>query len=105
MDFLKLKLIEYGMAFVIAPLAVALMQAAKRYSFWVDSRSPWVKRALVAATVLAFTLLAHFTGVDFGVKGDDLGFLANLDQTTIETLLGSLVAFAIHAVKKAQAKK
>lgn len=105
MDFLKLKLIEYGMVLVIAPLAVIIMQALKRYSFWVDTRSAWVKRALVAATVLAFTVLAHFTGVDFGVKGDDLGFLANLDQTTIETLLGSLVAFGIHAAKKAQSKK
>lgn len=105
MDFLKLKLVEYGMALVIAPLAVIIMQGLKRYSSWVDAQGPWVKRVIVAATVLAFTVLAHYTGVDFGVKGDDIGFLANLDQTTIETLLGSLVAFAIHAVKKAQSKK
>ena len=105
MDFLKLKLVEYGMAFVIAPLAVLIVQYLKKYSLWVDTRSAWQKRVIVAVTVLGFTALAHVTGVDFGVKGDDLGFLANLDQTTIETLLGSLVAFAIHAVQKAQAKK
>ena len=105
MDFLKLKLVEYGMAFVIAPLAVIVVQALKRYSSWVDSRAAWQKRLLVAATVLGFTVAGHALGVDFGIKGDDLGFLANLDQTTIETMLGSAVAFGIHALKKAQAKK
>lgn len=102
MDFLKLKLVEYGMALVIAPLAVIVVQTLKRYSWWVDTRPAWQKRVLVAATVLAFTALAHATGIDFGVKGDDLGFIATLDQTTIETLLGSALAFAIHAVKKAK---
>lgn len=104
MDFIKLKLVEYGMAFVIAPLAVIVVQALKRYSGWVESLPAWQKRVFVAATVLGFTALGHALGVDFGVKGEDLGFLANLDQTTIETLLGSAVAFGIHALKKAAKK-
>jgi hypothetical protein len=104
MDFLKLKLVEYGMAFVVAPLAVVIVQMLKRYSSWVESRSAWEKRVLVGATVLGFTVAGHALGVDFGITGDDLGFIANLDQTTIETILGSAVAFAIHALRKATKK-
>jgi hypothetical protein len=104
MDFLKLKVVEYGMAFVIAPLAVIVMQALKRYSVWVDTQKPWVKRAVVIVTVFAFTALGHWAGVDFGITGDDLGFLATIDQTAIETVLGAAVAFGIHAAKKAAKK-
>jgi len=104
MDFLKLKLVEYGMAFVIAPLAVVAVQALKRYSVWVEAQKPWVKRGVVIVTVFAFTAIGHWAGVDFGITGDDLGSLATIDQTAIETVLGAAVAFGIHAAKKAAKK-
>ena len=104
MDWMKLKLVEYGMAFVIAPLAVVVVQALKRYSVWVEAQKPWVKRAVVIVTVFAFTAIGHWAGVDFGIVGDDLGFLGTIDQTAIETVLGAAVAFGIHAAKKAAKK-
>jgi hypothetical protein len=104
MDFIKLKLVEYGMAFVVAPLAVIIVQYLKKYSAWVESRAAWEKRVLVAATVLVFTALGHALGVNFGVNGDNLDFLANVNQATIETVLGSATAFLIHALKKASKK-
>jgi len=105
MDFVKLKLVEYGMALVIAPLAVVAMQALKRYSAWVEEQNAWVKRVVVVATVFAFTAIGHWAGVDFGIVGDDLGFLSTIDQTAIETVLGAAVAFGLHAAKKAVKKK
>jgi hypothetical protein len=104
MEFLKLKLVEYGMAFVIAPLAVVVMQMLKRYSAWVDAQNAWVKRAFVLVTVFAFTVLAHRTGLNFGVIGEDLSFLGTLDQATIETVLGAAAAYLLHALQKARTK-
>jgi glucan phosphoethanolaminetransferase (alkaline phosphatase superfamily) len=105
MDFLKLKLVEYGMAFVIAPLAVLVVQWLKKYSVWVEKQGPWMKRSFVAVTVFVFAVLAQVTGVDFGVTTEEsLTFLANIDHTTIETLLGTATAFLLHALKKAAKK-
>lgn len=105
MDFIKIKLVEYGMAFIVAPLAVILVQLLKRYSVWVDQQGPWMKRSFVAVTVFVFSVLAQVTGIDFGVTAEEsIGFLANIDATTIETLLGTATAFLLHALKKAAKK-
>jgi hypothetical protein len=103
MDFLKFKAVEYGMAFIIAPLAVIVMQALKRYSAWVDAQGPWIKRAFVTVTVFVFVLLAQVTGIDFGVTpgAESLEFLTDLDKNAIKTALGAATAFLIHALKKA----
>lgn len=103
MDFIKIKLLEYGMAFIIAPLAVLFMQYLKKYSAWVEKQAAWTKRAFVTVTVMVFVVLGQVTGVDFGVTTDteSLDFLANVDLTAVKTILGAAVAFLIHALKKA----
>lgn len=107
MDFIKIKLVEYGMAFVIAPLAVLFMQYLKKYSAWVDKQGPWIKRAFVTVTVMVFVLLGQVTGIDFGVTTDttSLDFLADVDTTAMKTILGAAAAFFIHALKKARDTK
>lgn len=102
-DFLKIQLVEYGVSFLIAPLAVLVVQWFKKYSFWLDSLKAWPKRAFVAVTVSVFVAISNATGVDFGVTAgqESVDFLANLDVSVIKVALGSAAAFAIHAIKKA----
>jgi small neutral amino acid transporter SnatA (MarC family) len=104
MDALKIKLMEYGMAFIIAPLAVLFMQYLKKYSAWVEKQAAWTKRAFVTVTVMVFVVLGQVTGVDFGIttETDSLDFLANIDLTAIKTILGAATALLIHALKKAR---
>lgn len=104
MDTIKLKLVEYGFAFVAGPLAALTVQALKSYLVWVDRLSPWQKRAFVMVTVTVFTLLGQVTGVDFGIKDADLSGLAEVDTETIKVVIGSLFAMALHAAKKALKK-
>ena len=104
MDALKLKLVEYGFALIVGPLAALTVQALKSYLVWVDGLSVWQKRAFVMVTVTVFTLLGQVTGVDFGIKDGDLSALAAVDTEAIKVVLGTLMAMAMHAVKKALKK-
>lgn len=106
MDFLKLKLVEYGFAFVVGPLAALIFQLLKRYSYWVDSLKEWPKRAFVTVTVAVFVALGSVTGVDFGATADTetLDFLANIDTTALKTALGAAVAFLLHWIRKSVKK-
>lgn len=102
MDFLKIKLIEYGFAVIVAPVAAIVFQLLKRYSSWVDNLGEWPKRAFVAVTVFAFVALGQVTGVDFGVtaEAESLAFIQDIDAATIKVVLGSALAYLLHAVKK-----
>jgi hypothetical protein len=105
-DFLKIKLIEYGFAAVAAPLAVLAVQLIKRYVSWVESLKEWPKRAFVTATVTVFVALGGVLGLDFGVTPDteSVDFLMNLDTNAIKVAIGSGLAFLLHALKKAVKK-
>ena len=107
MDFFKLKLVEYGFSFIVAPLAVLAVQLLKRYSYWLESLKAWPKRAFVAVTVAIFVIISQVTGVDFGVVADqdNVDFLANLDTNSIKVALGSGLAYALYALKKITKKK
>lgn len=100
MDTLKLKLVEYGFALIVGPLAALTVQGLKSYLVWVDGLSVWQKRAFVMVTVTVFTLLGQVAGMDFGIKDGDLSALMALDVETVKVLLASLFAMGLHAVKK-----
>jgi len=106
MDFLKLKLAEYGFALVVGPLAAFVFQLLKRYSYWIDSLKAWPKRAFVTVTVAAFVAFGSLTGVDFGVTADaeTLDFLANVDIAALKTALGAGAAFLLHWLHKSVKK-
>jgi len=99
-DWVKVKAIEYVWALIVGPLAAVIVQGLKAYVIWVESLSAWRKRAFVVVTVTVLTLLGGVTGVDFGLKGDDLSVLANIDAEAIKIVLGSVFAMGLHAVKK-----
>ena len=101
MDWMKLKLVEYGFALIVGPLAALTVQGLKGYLVWVDGLSAWQKRAFVAVTVTVFTILGQVTGVDFGLTGQSLDPLQDLDVETVKVVLGSALAFGLHALKKA----
>ena len=106
MDFLKTKLVEYGFAVIVAPLAVVAVQAIKHYVRWVENLKAWPKRAFVAVTVTVFVTLGGILGVDFGVSPDtdSITFLTDLDPQAIKVAIGSGLAFLLHALKKAAKK-
>lgn len=102
MDFLKLKLVEYGFAIIVAPMAMLVFQLLKRYSSWVDSLPAWTKRAFVAVTVTMFLTIGAITGIDFGITPDTetLDFLSGIDTGTMKVLISSALAYLLHALKK-----
>lgn len=102
MDFIKLKLVEYGFAIVVAPMAALAFQLLKRYSKWVDDLPAWPKRAFVAVTVTVFMTLGAITGVDFGITPDTetVDFLTNIDTGTLKVLVSTGLAYLLHALKK-----
>ncbi len=102
MEALKLKLVEYGFSFIVAPLAALAVQLFKRYSFWLDTLGAWQKRAFVVVTVTVFLALGQATGVDFGVVAgqSDVGFLTELDTNSIKVAIAAGFAFLLHALKK-----
>lgn len=104
MEWAKLKLVEYGFALIVGPLAALTVQALKSYLLWVDGLAVWQKRAFVLVTVTVFTLLGAVTGVDFGVKEGDLSQVALVDVETVKVAIGALFAMGLHAVKKAMGK-
>jgi len=100
MDWFKIKAIEYGFALVVGPLAVVTVQGLKAYVAWVEQLSVWKKRAFVVVTVTVFTLLGQVTGVDFGLRGDDITALASTDVEAIKVVLGSAFAMILHAASR-----
>lgn len=102
MDWLKLKVLEYGFALIVAPLAYALIQWAKTYSGWVDSLSPWKKRSFVVVTATVLTILGGTIGVDFGVtEANFASAMAALDVEAVKAALAAAGAMGLHAIRKA----
>lgn len=101
-----MKMVEYGFSFIVAPLAVVVVQFLKRYSYWLDSLTAWPKRAFVVATVTVFVIVGQVTGVDFGVVANqgNVDFLTELDTNAIKVALGAGLAYVIHALKKGMKK-
>jgi len=104
MDFMKLKVIEYGIAWIVGPLAALTMQGLKHYVAWVDGLDVWKKRAFVVVTATVFTLLGQVMGVEFAINGNDISALAAVDQETVKVALASLLAMGLHWAKKALKK-
>lgn len=101
MDFLKIKLVEYGFSIIVAPLAMYIFQLLKKYSYWVDALPVWTKRAFVTVTVVVFLAIGAVTGLDFGVAADTttLDFLKDVDTAAIKTALAAGLAFLLHSMK------
>lgn len=105
MDFLKLKVVEYALSFVVAPLAMLAMQGLKIGVRQVDELPTWQKRGVVVAIAALFTALGHLAGVDFGVSGESIEALATLPVATLETVIAALIAMALHWAKTTRQAK
>lgn len=101
MDWFKMKAVEYGLSFVIGPLAMLVMQLLKQGVAVVDQLPTWQKRGVVVFLAAVFTVLGQVLGVNFGVTPDDISGLAVLEQDTIKAALAAAVAMGLHALKKA----
>lgn len=102
MQSLKFMAIEYGFAFIVAPLAFALIQWAKQYSAWVDGQSAWKKRSFVVVTATVLTILGGAIGVDFGVtEANFASVMGNLDVEAVKAALAAAGAMGIHALRQA----
>lgn len=105
MQSLKFMALEYGFAFIVAPLAYALIQWAKQYSAWVEGQSAWKKRAFVVVTATVMTILGGAIGIDFGItEANFANVMGNLDVEAIKAALAAAGAMGIHALKAAAKK-
>jgi hypothetical protein len=98
-DFLKLKVVEYGLSLVVAPLAMLAMQWLKVGVRQVEALPAWQKRGVVVAVAALFTALGNLAGVNFGVSGESVDGLATLPVATVETAIAALIAMALHWIK------
>ncbi len=105
MDWVKLKVVEYALSFVVAPLAMLAMQGLKIGVRQVDALPSWQKRGVVVAIAALFTALGHLAGVDFGVTSESVDALATLPVATLETVIAALIAMALHWVKTTRQAK
>lgn len=99
MDFIKLKVVEYGLSLVVAPLAMLAMQWLKVGVRQVDALPAWQKRGVVVAVAALFTALGHMAGVDFGVSGESIDGLETVPAATVETAIAAVIAMALHWIK------
>lgn len=100
MDVLKLKALEYAMAWLVGPLAMLAMQGLKRGVAAVDLLPAWQKRAVVVLLATGFTLLGQVLGVDFGVTPDSLEGLTLITHDTAKIAVAAALAFALHGLKR-----
>ena len=99
MDWIKLKALEYGLALLVAPLAMVTVQGLKLGVRQVDALPAWQKRGVVLAVAALFTALGNLAGVNFGVTPESVEGLATVPAATIETVLAALIAMALHWIK------
>ena len=99
MEWVKLKVIEYALSFVVAPVALLVMQGLKLGVRQVDALPAWQKRAVVVAVAALFTALGNILGVNFGVTGESVDGLATLPVQTVETALAAMLAMGLHWLK------
>jgi hypothetical protein len=102
---MKLKVVEYALSFVVAPLAMLAMQGLKIGVRQVDALPTWQKRGVVVAIAALFTALGHLAGVDFGVTSESVDALATLPVATLETVIAALIAMGLHWVKTTRQSK
>ncbi len=103
MMWLKLKLIEQALPFVLGPLVYLLVRLLKQGSAWIDSRDPWLKRSLVVAVAAIVTAVSSLAGQPITCDVTATDVAACLGQFTPEVLkvmLGSGVAMFMHFLKK-----
>jgi hypothetical protein len=104
-DWVKLKVVEYALSLVVAPLAMLTMQGLKFGVRQVDALPSWQKRAVVVAVAAMFTSLWHLAGVDFGVSNESIEGLTTLPVATLETALAAVLAMGLHWVKTMRQSK
>jgi hypothetical protein len=98
-DWVKLKVVEYALSFVVAPVALLVMQGLKLGVRQVDALPAWQKRAVVVAVAALFTALGNLVGVSFDVSGESVDGLATLPVQTVETALAAMLAMGLHWLK------
>lgn len=100
MDFVKLKALEYGLAWLVGPLAMLAMQGLKRGVAAVELLPAWQKRTVVVFLATVFTVLGQVLGVDFGVTPDSLEGLTAITHETAKIAVAAAIAFALHWAKR-----
>jgi hypothetical protein len=103
-DFLKMKAVEMGLAWIVGPLAMLTMQGLKMAVAGIEALPAWQKRAVVVFVASVLTVLGQALGVDFGVTSESLNGLAAIELETVKVALASALALGLHALKKAAKK-
>ena len=104
MTWLKMQALELGLAWIVGPVVVVVMQLLKRLVAVVEGLPAWQKRAVVVFLASVFTLLGQALGVDFGVTPESLSGLATLSEDTLKVAVASAFAMGLHWAKKALKK-
>lgn len=101
-DWMTWKAIGLALPVVLGPLSYILMGLLKTAAAFVDRQPAFLQRGMVILIAAMIATVANIAGADLPCLNDAAGCsLADLDRTAVQAILGSLVAMAMHALKKA----
>jgi len=88
---------------IIGPLTFLAMQGMKRTSALVDTLPVNAKRVAVMLIATTLTMVGSATGVTVECDPDAaVSCLETLDKDAVKAIVGSALAFALHAIKQAR---
>lgn len=109
MNWLQAKAFDFVIPMFLGPLVYLIVKYLKQVSWWIDSRSPAMKRTLVAAVAILVTAGAQLAGqpdISCDVGAENVtDCLAQFTPDAVKALLASATAFFLHYLKKQNPNK
>lgn len=109
-DFLNWKLLAFAATFAIGPLTYIVVRNIKAFWIWLDRQPASLQRAFVLVVAFVLTAGAQLAGLSLPGECAAVGEGALTDSCQsalanpvfIKATLGTLVAFFLHYLKKAE---